>query len=119
MVCEENLTLSIPIIPIHKLSTPALVRRIAHWNGGSPQEIGQVLTTAFRAEDYSAHIRDLNGRGIDTQSYINSLDQVSPRSTQARRTWLNGLAIDHRHPSVSFAGPGTWRPGINGDVHFA
>ena len=45
-------------------------------DGGSPQEIGQVLAVVLRAEGYPSRVEDLNGQGIDPQSYIDSLDQV-------------------------------------------
>jgi hypothetical protein len=74
---QENHQLAIPaIIPLRQLSTSGLLRRIVHWDGQS-RDITQVLTAAFRAEDYPRRIRDLKGQDIDPQSYIDSLDRVS------------------------------------------
>lgn len=105
---EENQGVTTSIASIRNLSTSALLHRITQWGGGSPQEIGQVLTMAFGAEDYTDCVRDLKERDIDPQSYINSLDRVSSaHSISAQRTLLNDLMIDRRHPSVSFGCPET------------
>jgi len=73
------------IAPIHELSASALLHWIVQWDGGPPQEISRVLTEAFGADDYPDCIRDLEGRGIDPQLFINSLDRVS--STRSTLTW--------------------------------
>ena len=52
-------------------------------DGGSPREISQVLAVVLRAEGYPSCVEDLNGQGIDPQSYINSLDQVGSFSDPA------------------------------------
>ena len=77
IVCEESQKPTTLATEIHDLSTPALLHRIAHWDGDSPQEAGQVLATAFGAEDYPGCIGDLDGRGVDPRLYVNGLDQVS------------------------------------------
>jgi len=76
IVREENQQQMLLVAPPHQLPTSTLLRRIAHWDGSS-QEISQVLTATFEAEDYLDCIKGLEGQGIDTQSYIDSLDQVS------------------------------------------
>ena len=48
---------------------------VANWDGKS-QDITQVLATAFEAEDYVDCIKNLQVRGIEPLSYINSLDKV-------------------------------------------
>jgi len=49
--------------------------KVADWDGTS-QESGQVLTTAFEANDYLDCIRNLKARNIDQLWYINNLDKV-------------------------------------------
>lgn len=69
-----------PVTP-RQLPTPALLRCIAQgMDGNSLGEITRVLATAFGAVDYLDCIRDLAGRGVDPQSYIDGLGQVSPFS---------------------------------------
>ena len=65
-------------------STPLLLDEVVNWDGKSP-DIDQVLTAAFGAEDYLDSIRNLQSRGIDPLSYINSLDKVCAHSVSARR----------------------------------
>ena len=48
---------------------------VANWDGKS-QDIYQVLTAAFNAQDYLDCIKNLRARNIDPLSYINSLDKV-------------------------------------------
>ena len=91
IISEGNQNPTIPITPIHTLSTPALLHRIAHWNGGSPEDTSQVLTAVIGAGDYLDHIKNLKGQGIDPQSYINSLDQVGPYSVLASQTLTQRL----------------------------
>ena len=48
---------------------------VVNWDGKS-QDIYQILTAAFNAEDYLDCINNLRARNIDPLSYINSLDKV-------------------------------------------
>ena len=64
-------------------STP--LYEIANWDGQS-QDIVQVLTTAFEAEDYPHCIKNLAAQGIEPLSYINSLNKVRTHLIQMQLT---------------------------------
>jgi len=63
-----------PMVPVPTSSFIYLIK-VANWDGKS-QDIDQVLTAAFNAEDYLDCIRDLQAGKIEPLSYINSLDKV-------------------------------------------
>jgi hypothetical protein len=58
--------------------TSIALMKIADWDG-TPEDIGQVLTAAFEAEDYLDCINNLWAEGVDPASYINGLDKVRTR----------------------------------------
>jgi len=82
-------------------SASALLMKLSNWAGTS-QDVSQVLTAAFEAEDYLDCIKDLQARNIEPLSYINSLDKVSlhsipkhhTRSITTRRQIIDNLSID-------------------------
>ena len=82
---------AIPPVPVatstHPASASISLRKIANWDG-RPQNISQVLNTAFEASDYLDCIKDLRGQNIDPPSYINNLDKVSPYSISNHRAWF-------------------------------
>lgn len=57
------------------ISASALLTKVANWDGKS-QDVHQVLTVAFEAEDYLDCIKNLQARGIEPLLYINCLDKV-------------------------------------------
>lgn len=57
------------------ISASVSLAKVANWNGES-QDVDQILTTAFGAEDYLDCIKNLQARDIDPLSYINNLDKV-------------------------------------------
>ena len=61
------------------------LNEVVNWDGKSPN-INRVLATAFGAEDYLDCVRNLQARGIDPLSYINSLDRVCTHSVSTRWT---------------------------------
>ena len=67
---------TMPPVPA-SLSASTFLMKVASWDGTS-QDITQAVTTAFEADDYLPCVKDLKSRGIEPQSYINSLDKVSP-----------------------------------------
>ncbi|KAF9647762.1 kinase-like protein [Thelephora ganbajun] len=60
------------------ISASISLMRAANWDGTS-QDIDQVLTAAFEAEDYLDCIKNLQARNIDPVLYINNLDKVIDR----------------------------------------
>ena len=71
-------------------SASAHLSRISQRNV-SRQDAQQVLTAAFTADDYPACIKDLNGRNIDPQAYIDGLDQVSSCPSMFTSSTLTGV----------------------------
>ena len=65
------------------VSASIWLSEVVNWDGKSP-DIDRVLATAFGAEDYLDCVRNLQARGIDPLSYINSLDRVCTRSVSTR-----------------------------------
>jgi len=63
--------------PVNNQAVSASVSLMKVANLGTSQDINQVLTAAFEAEDYLDCINNLRERNIDPLSYINSLDRVS------------------------------------------
>jgi len=57
------------------VSASTSLTRVVNWDGKS-QDIKQALTTAFDANDYLDCIKNLEKRGIDPSSYIDSLDKI-------------------------------------------
>jgi len=66
-------------VAIADTSASALLVKLSNWTGTS-QDVSQVLTAAFEAEDYLDCVKDLRARNIEPLLYINSLDKVSPQS---------------------------------------
>ena len=60
------------------------LKEIANWNGKA-QDIPRVVAAAFGADDYVECIRNLQEKGIDSGSYINSLDKVRCALSLARQ----------------------------------
>lgn len=60
--------------------------KLANWDG-KLEEVHDVLTAAFCAEDYLECITDLRARHIEPSSYIDCLDKVSSHSIQKHHTW--------------------------------
>jgi len=71
----------VPTIP-RSTSASILLMKISKWAGTS-QDVSQVLTAAFDADDYPDRIRDLRARNIEPLSYINGLDKVSLHKSQS------------------------------------
>ena len=69
--------------------------KLSKWAGTS-QDISQVLTAAFEADDYLECIKDLRARNIEPLSYINSLDKVSPHSIPKHYIRRDDPATDNR-----------------------
>ena len=59
----------------HAVSAETCLIKIVNWDGKS-QDIKQVLTAAFNAEDYLDCIKNLRARNVNPLSYIDSLDRV-------------------------------------------
>ena len=68
---------------VDSVSASSFLKKVANWDGRS-QEIHEVLTAAFEAEDYLECIKDLRARRIEPSLYINKLDKVSPSSIPER-----------------------------------
>jgi hypothetical protein len=68
-----------------KTSASALLIEVVDWDGAS-QDIEQVLTTIFQADDYLDIITNLGAQGVDPVSYIDNLDKVGSHSTPKRHT---------------------------------
>lgn len=66
-------------------STLISLMKVVRWDGIS-EDINQVLTAAFEAEDYLDCIKNLWIQNIDPLSYINSLDKVTSYSIQRHHT---------------------------------
>jgi hypothetical protein len=66
-------------------STSISLKKVANWDG-TFQDIEQVLSTAFKAEDYLDCIKDLESHNIITQTYIDNLDKVCSYSTPKYHT---------------------------------
>ena len=68
-----------PLIPVpttsQAVSTLISLIKAVDWDGTS-QDIKQVLTAAFDAEDYLDCIKNLRVRNIEPLSYIDGLDKV-------------------------------------------
>lgn len=79
----DNVPAPIPPAPAvmttQAVSASISLIKVINWDGTS-QDINQVLTAAFDAEDYLDCIKNLRERNIDPLSYINRLDKVSPYS---------------------------------------
>jgi len=73
-----------PPVPKTPRSTSAsiLLMKFSKWAGTS-QDVSQVLTAAFDADDYLDCIKDLQARNIEPLLYINSLDKVSLHRSQS------------------------------------
>lgn len=67
-----------PIISTDGIPISSLLLQINKLDGSSLQEMNQVVNSVFEAQGYQGYIKDLNGRDITPQLYINRLDQVSP-----------------------------------------
>ncbi|KAF9789406.1 kinase-like domain-containing protein [Thelephora terrestris] len=84
-------------IPLAKRSqmvpTPLWLSDVVNWDGNSP-DIDQLLATAFGAKDYLESIKDLEGRGIEPPTYINTLDKafdILPVDSDMQRRCLRAL----------------------------
>ena len=78
-----------PIVPAtttgHLHSAAKFLSDVAKWDGTS-QGIIRTLTTAFEADDYGDHIKNLKALNITTQSYIDNLDKVDSYPILRQRT---------------------------------
>lgn len=87
----DNMPTAIPQVPAamdaQAVSASISLIKVVNWDGKS-QDINQVLTAAFDAEDYLDCIKNLRQRNIDPQSYIDGLDKVSPYSIQKHHAWF-------------------------------
>lgn len=70
--------LVVPIKSTDELPTSSLLLQINQLDGSSLQKMNQALNPVFEAQGYEGYIKDLNGKEITAQLYINRLDQVSP-----------------------------------------
>ena len=70
-------------------------------NKVSAQEAQQVLIAAFTAKDYVDCVKNLNGRKIDPQAYIDGLDRVRSRPPMLTKEHVSSYPIsDNRHPAT-------------------
>ena len=79
-------------------SASTSLKKIANWDGRS-QDIYQVLSTAFGANDYLDCIKNLRARRVDPGSYINSLDKVRACQISRQNTIFYDLGTDNRQSS--------------------
>ena len=98
----------------HAVSASISLKKVASWDG-EYQDIGQVLTAAFGADDYLDCIKNLQGQGIEPLSYIDSLDKVSLHPKTPHLTH-NDSVTDHRPPSVQLRTTKTMHTSAKEDV---
>lgn len=99
----------------HPASASISLKKISKWDGN--QDIGQVLTTAFGADDYLGCIKNLRTHNIDPPSYINNLEKVGPYSIPNHQALIhNDLVTDNRQPSIRFGTAKTMHTSVKEDV---
>ena len=79
---QEKTLVAIPPVEMTNLAASEAMSefldKVIRWDA-SPQDIKQVLTAAFNANDYRDCIANLRERNIEPLSYINNLDKVGSR----------------------------------------